>query len=196
LPDADRSPVLEAFAEGRLTRDEAFADLYRAYGRTTRAWIATRAPSSEVDDLLQEVWSIFWRRWREWVEPAGVAASDPRPVLSFLFRTCHLTLMAHRRLAAVHAAQSIEEAPEPAVDGQQAVHNVQLGECLVAAQACCDDIELAILSAKLSGVSGRDTARVLGLSEPTVDHRYRAALARIRARLTTPQRVQERSHGH
>jgi DNA-directed RNA polymerase specialized sigma24 family protein len=192
LPDEDESPVLQAFAEGRITHEEAFAGLYGAYGRTTRGWLAARAPAADVDDLLQDVWSIFWRRWREWTLPTGVSSSDPRPVLSFLFRTCHLTLMARRRLASAHATQPIEATPDPAVDGQHAlVRHLQLGECFSAARACCDDIDLAVLTAKLAGVSGREIARTVGLTEPAVDHRYREALARIRVQLTTPRRTQE-----
>jgi DNA-directed RNA polymerase specialized sigma24 family protein len=196
LPESDESPVLRAFAEGRLTPDAAFDGLYRAFGPTTRAWLAVRTTGADVDDLLQDVWSIFWRRWVEWRPPDGVSPADPRPVLSFLFRTCHLTLLAHRRLAGAHAVQPIDALAEPAVDGQLAiVRDVQLGECLTAARACGDDIDLAVLSAKLSGISGRETAGALGITEAAVDHRYRAMLARIRERLTPPQCPQESPHG-
>jgi DNA-directed RNA polymerase specialized sigma24 family protein len=196
LPEGDESPVLQAFAEGRLTHEEAFAGLYGAYGRTTRGWLAARAPAADIDDLLQDVWSIFWRRWREWSSPVGVSPSDPRPLLSFLFRTCHLTLMARRRLAAVHATQSIEAAPDPATDGHRALEReVQLGECFSAARACCDDIDLAVLTGKLSGLSGREIARTVGLTEAAVDHRYRDALTRIRQQLAKPLAAQE-ANGH
>jgi DNA-directed RNA polymerase specialized sigma24 family protein len=193
LPDAGESPVLRAWADGRIDADAAFAALYDTYAPMTRGWLAVRAPAADVDDLFQDVWSIFLRRWREWTPPDTISAADPRPVLSFLFRTCHLALLAQRRLAAAHTMQPIEAAPEPDVDGDRiAVREVQFGECLAAARACCDDTELAVLTAKLSGVSGRETARTLGLTEPAVDHRYRAAIARIRERLAGPP--QEAGH--
>lgn len=196
MPDGDESPVLQAFADGRLTQEEAFAGLYGEYGRTTRGWLAARAPAADIDDLVQDVWSIFWRRWRDWTSPAGMSPADPRPLLSFLFRTCHLTLMAHRRLAAVHATKPIDIAPDPALDGQRSLlRHVQLGECFDAARSCCDDIDLAVLTGKVSGLSGREIARTVGLSEPAVDHRYREALARIRAQLAKPLPAQE-TNGH
>ena len=128
MPDGDESAVFDALAEGRLTHEDAFVSLYRAYGQITRAWFAQRVPAADVDDLLQDVWSIFWRRWREWVPSEGTATSDRRPVLSFLSRTCHLTLIAHRRLTGDGAIGSIETM-EPLVAGPRAAtRDVEPGE--------------------------------------------------------------------
>ena len=128
MPDGEESTVFAALAEGRLTHEDAFVTLYRAYGQLTRAWFAQRVPAADVDDLLQDVWSIFWRRWREWVPSEGTATSDRRPVLSFLSRTCHLTLIAHRRLTGEGAIGSIETM-EPLVAGPRAAtRDVEPGE--------------------------------------------------------------------
>lgn len=72
-----------------------------------RAWLALRADSA-ADDLFQDVWTVFYRRCREWQHRAPMG-DESRPVLSFLFRTCHLTLRAHRRLRAARDAAPLEE---------------------------------------------------------------------------------------
>jgi DNA-directed RNA polymerase specialized sigma24 family protein len=112
-------------------------------------------------------------------------------VLSFLFRTCHLTLRAHRRLAQREPVPLTDTDP-PALDGQaHALRAVQLGECLDTAQRHCSDDDCAVLTAKLAGVPAREIARTLGLTESAVDHRFRNTIERIRQVLTRPG---ERAH--
>lgn len=128
MPDGDELPVFAALAEGQLTHEDAFVSLYRAYGQITRAWFAQRAPAADVDDLLQDVWSIFWGRWREWVPSEATATSDPRPVLTFLSRTCHLTLMAHRRLTGDGATRAIEATDPLVASPRAATRDLESGE--------------------------------------------------------------------
>ena len=186
MPDtAAESAVLRAWAEGSLTPDGAFEQLYVQYGPLVHGWLAVRADAADADDLYQEVWAIFCRRWREWKPAAGLDVADARPVLSFLFRTCHLVLMAHRLMVRTRATEPIEDADPPAVDGHEVMtQRVQLGECLAAARACCTDEDRAVLTAKLSGVPAREIARTLGMTESAVDHRHRNAVASIREHLT------------
>ena len=110
-------------------------------------------------------------------------------MLSFLFRTCHLTLRAHRRLQAARGAAPLDEADHPAIDGQaHAQAAVQFGECLEAARRHCSDDDCAVLAAKLSGLPAREIARTLGITESAVDHRYRNTIERIRLALGHPGR--------
>jgi RNA polymerase sigma factor (sigma-70 family) len=175
-----------AWARGDLTPDEAFEQLYARYGQTVRAWLALRVAPGSVDDLFQDVWTIFFRRCREWQHREEFAAGDARPVLSFLFRTCHLVVTAHRRVSAQRRTEALEDVDPPAIDDDRRMFaDVQLGECLGAAKRFCSDEDVTILTAKLAGVPARDIARALRVTESAVDHRFRRAIGRIRGALKT-----------
>lgn len=176
---------MSRWAEGVLSSDDAFAQLFEEYGPVVLAWLRVRVDHASADDLFQEVWTIFCRRWREWQPQDTVDAADARPVLSFLFRTCHLVLMAHRRVARQREIRPLTDAMAITLDGSaHMTAKVRLGECLSAAKATCSDEEIAVLTAKLAGVSAREIARTLAITEAAVDHRFRSAIARIRERLT------------
>jgi len=190
---AANSAIMRDWASGALSPDDAFVRLYEAYGPLVLTWLRVRVDEATADDLFQDVWAIFCRRWREW-DPTrlrqgdgghgGADAADARPVLSFLFRTCHLVLMAHRRVARQRDARPLDEASGVTVDGSTPVlRRVQLGECLAAAKESCSDEDVAMLTAKLAGVPAREIARTLQISEAAVDHRFRNAVSRIRERL-------------
>jgi DNA-directed RNA polymerase specialized sigma24 family protein len=55
--------------------------------------------------------------------------------------------------------------------------------CLELARAHCSPEDVAILTGKLAGICAREIARTLEMTEPTVDHRYRNALAFLRQQL-------------
>jgi DNA-directed RNA polymerase specialized sigma24 family protein len=175
--------ILRDWSSGSVAPDEAFTRLYDLYAPVVRTWLAVRA-GSFADDLFQDVWTIFYRRTREWEHRTEMTGDEARPVLSFLFRTCHLTLRAHRRLLMRRGDAPLESVREPALDGQlRAIEAVQLGECLTAASHHCSDEDCAVLTAKLAGVPGREIARTLGLTESAVDHRFRRVVERIREAL-------------
>jgi RNA polymerase sigma factor (sigma-70 family) len=181
---AANSAIMRDWASGALSPDDAFVRLYEAYGPLVLTWLRVRVDEASADDLFQDVWAIFCRRWREWDPHGSADAADARPVLSFLFRTCHLVLMAHRRVARQRDARPLDEASGVTVDGSTPVlMRVQLGECLAAAKESCSDEDVAVLTAKLAGVPAREIARTLQISEATVDHRFRNAVSRIRERL-------------
>ena len=183
------SSVLGAAARGELSPDEAFERLYDEYAPLVRTWLAARIGTAQAEDLFQDVWTIFYRRWREWEHRPDFEGSDARPVLSFLFRTCHLVLQAHQRIVNKRAAPPLDAVDPPAVNGHGAVTaQIQLGQCLDAARRHCTDEEWTVLTAKLCDVPARDIARTLHITEASVDHRFRRAIARVRA-------ILERSHG-
>jgi DNA-directed RNA polymerase specialized sigma24 family protein len=200
LPDAAaNSAIMREWARGALTTDDAFVQLYEAYGPLVLTWLRVRVDDASAEDLFQDVWTIFCRRWREWDptrlrqgyggQDAGADAEDARPVLSFLFRTCHLVLIAHRRIARQRDTRPLYAAAAVTVDGSMhLVSRLQLGECLAAAKASCTDEEVAVLTAKLAGVPAREIAQTLQVTEAAVDHRFRNAVARIRARLAPEKR--------
>jgi DNA-directed RNA polymerase specialized sigma24 family protein len=181
---AKEETVTQAWARGELSPDEAFVRLYQVYAPLVRTWLASRAGSA-ADDLSQDVWTIFYRRCGEWKHRREHDDAGARPVLSFLFRTSHLVLRAHRRLQANRPAQGLDGVADPAVDGQSSADEaIQLGQCLSAARLHCSDEDYAVLTAKLAGVPAREIGRTLQLTEATVDHRYRNAVERIREALS------------
>jgi DNA-directed RNA polymerase specialized sigma24 family protein len=131
------------------------------------------------------VWTIFYRRWQAWRFPAELVP-EAKPVLSFLYRTCHLTLAAFRRMQERDRAGDLDQAgdlPAPVGAWQR---DLEVRQCLSAARAACSADELEILIGKLTGVSARTIARALGVTESAVDHGYRRAIAKTRAVLVNP----------
>ncbi len=181
-PAADASPersILRARAQGEVSADASFEDLYRLYGPTVRAWLRFRVAGPAADDLMQDAFLIFHGRWARWEFRPEMEAEAARPVLSFLFRTCHFVLRAHRRRACrEESAEGIEAVDERGAD--RLMRDAEAGRALGIARRLCPAEELDVLLPKLAGVPAREIAQALGISEPVVDHRFRNALARIK----------------
>lgn len=174
--------LLRARARGEISCDAAFEQLYREYARLVSAWLALRVEPGAVDDLAQDVWLIFHARFRRWEFGAERESPEARPVLSFLFRTSQLVARAHRRLAARRSTEPLEPQAE-VVSGEKPERiqrEVEAGRALTLARKVCREEELDVLLAKLAGMSARDIASALSVTEAVVDHRYRSALARLR----------------
>jgi DNA-directed RNA polymerase specialized sigma24 family protein len=174
--------LLRAHSRGEVSADDAFEALYREYGRIVSAWLSVRVDGSAVDDLAQDVWLIFYGRFRRWRFGTEMESSEARPVLSFLFRTCQLVARGHRRLAATRKNQSLEETSAVAVQtsGADPVRDLEGSRSLDLARRVCTEEELDVLLAKLAGMTGKEIASTLSLTQAVVDHRYRGALARLR----------------
>ncbi len=180
--------ILRARMEGRVSPDESFEQLYAAYAPLVLAWFRVRADASAADDLFQDVWTIFYNRWRGWLVQPEMLQGEAKPVLSFLFRTAHFVLIGYRRKSANRLQSSLEEVEIP--DGQRGPERMQqrleIGRCLELAKKLCPPEELDVLIAKLAGVPGREIARTLRVSEPIVDHRFRNAVARLKQEMRSP----------
>jgi DNA-directed RNA polymerase specialized sigma24 family protein len=112
-------------------------------------------------------------------------AEEARPVLSFLFRTCHFVLRGHlrrRELRGELPAETLEAADESAA-AKSMERGAEAGRALRLAERVCPAEERDVLLAKLAGIPAREIAAALGISESLVDHRFRDALARLKARL-------------
>ncbi len=188
-PAGDASPersILRARARGEVSADESFEDLYRLYGPTVRAWLRVRVPPPVSDDLLQDVFLIFHARWGRWEFRPELEVEGARPVLSFLFRTCHFVLRGYRRKSGrEESVEGLDAADEGGPE--RLTRSVEAGRALELARRLCPTEELGVLLPKLAGVPAREIARTLGLSEPAVDHRFRSALGRIRKALGAPR---------
>jgi len=177
--------VLRARALGEVSTDAAFETLYREYGRTVSAWLAVRVDSAAVDDLAQDVWLIFYSRFRRWEFGTEMESPEARPVLSFLFRTCQFVARGYKRLASSRVVEPLET-PEsvPVADGRDSMlRRLEATRALAIAKSVCPENEVDVLLAKLSGMSAREIAATLSISEAVVDHRYRNAILKLRNKL-------------
>jgi len=185
VPLASEHPVLQARLAGEVSADVSFEQLYDLYRQPVSAWLSLRVKPADADDLAQDVWTIFYRRWQTWRFPAELVP-EAKPVLSFLYRTCHLTLAGFRRLQDRDRADDLGRAGEVAAPVGSWQRDLELGQCLTAAKVACSSDELEILSGKLTGVPARAIARTLGVTESAVDHGYRRAIVKIREALAAP----------
>ena len=176
--------VLRARARGEMSADAAFEALFREYRRLVAAWLRARVESSAVDDLAQDVWLIFYGRFRRWEFGTEMESANARPVLSFLFRTCQFVARSHQRLARSRRTDALDEGEEKAAAGPDTLlRELEAAKALSLARRICPEEELDVLLAKLAGMSAREVSAMLSITEAVVDHRYRDALARLRSKL-------------
>ena len=183
-------PILRACAQGKLSRDAAFEQLYQLYAPQVLGWLATRVEPADSDDLFQDVWKVFYARWRRWEFLPEMQEREARPVLIFLYRTCHFALQGHRRRAArVEDPLEAVEVSDGARGRDRLLRQAEYGRCLGLARKLCPPQELDVLLAKLSGVPAREIARTLEITEAMVDHNFRNAVARLQKELQPEGRV-------
>jgi DNA-directed RNA polymerase specialized sigma24 family protein len=155
--------------------------------------MATPAAASTESALLRarargEVWLIFHHRWLRWDFRPEMEAEDARPVLSFLYRTCHFVVKGFRRRGGREEGVEKLEAVDEREGAERRLRQLEAGRCLDLARRICPPEELDVLLPKLLGVSARAIATTLGVTEPVVDHRFRGALARLQAQLSPKPR--------
>ena len=186
MTEAEKTPlenrILRARARGEVSTDAAFDALYREYAKTVLGWLCLRTDASAVDDLAQDVWLIFYSRFRRWEFGTEMESPEARPVLSFLFRTCQFVSRARRRLVASRRVAPLSSGEEPAAaNGRHTlVRAVEANRALELAERVCSAEELSVLHGKIVGLSAREIASALSLTEAVVDHRYRDAIGRLR----------------
>ena len=172
--------IVSARVSGDLSVEASFECLYRNYAPVVIGWLTVRVESPAVEDLFQDVWTVFYQRWRIWQQPPELNTPGARPVLSFLFRTVHLAAKAHHRAKQTHEPIEEFDPPDQKAVPHRLLEALTLSRCFEIARAHCCSEDVEILSGKLAGVPAKEIARTLGISEPAVDHRYRNALAQIR----------------
>jgi DNA-directed RNA polymerase specialized sigma24 family protein len=178
--------VLRARSRGEVSADAAFEALFQEYRRIVASWLAVRVVSASVDDLAQDVWLIFYGRFRRWEFGTEMESAEARPVLSFLFRTCQFVARGHQRLARSRRSDPLEEVEgrvAATIGPETVLRDLEAAKALSLARRICSGEELDVLLGKLSGMSAREVATTLSITEAVVDHRYRDALARLRSKL-------------
>jgi RNA polymerase sigma factor (sigma-70 family) len=175
--------ILAARRTGEISADDAFERLYRLYAPTVRGWCAFSIDSGVREDLCQDVWTIFFRRWRQWRDFPEMSAPEARPILSFLYRTWIFVVRGHRRRQKPKAPIDAAEHEDHALSPAKMESHIEFGRCLQVMKAHCSTEEQEVLLARLSGVPIREVARTLDITESLVDHRYRNAIARLQQEL-------------
>ena len=177
-PKTGEQSILIARAMGEIGAQQSFERLFALYGGIVRAWFAMRVSAADADDLAQDVWTIFFDRWQKWRFERETMTADAKPVLSFLFRTAHFVLRAHRRQ---RQHDEIDESHADARhDPAEAMQRLEAGRLLDSARRICSNEDLEVLMAKLAGVPAREIANVLKITEAVVDHSFRNTIARLR----------------
>jgi len=179
--------IVSARMRGAMSVDGSFDRLYRMYAPVVIGWLALRVEPFAVEDLLQDVWTVFYGRWRSWQQPAELDAPEARPVLSFLFRTVHLATKAHHRTRRVHEQIEEHEPTDARTMPERLIDGLTLARCVDFAKRHCGEDDVAILTGKLAGISAKEIARTLGISESAVDHRLRNTLGYLRRHLQSAE---------
>jgi DNA-directed RNA polymerase specialized sigma24 family protein len=91
----------------------------------------------------------------------------------------------HQRLARSRKNDPLEEKHErvAAAGTETLLRDLEAARALSLARRICPEEELDVLLAKLAGMSAREVATTLSITEAVVDHRYRDALKRLRSKL-------------
>jgi RNA polymerase sigma factor (sigma-70 family) len=172
--------ILRARARGEVSCDVAFEEFYALYTPIVRGWAVFSARRDDAEDICQDVWIIFYRRWCSWRFLPEMEADEARPILSFLYRTFRFSVEGYRRRALrKHEVLDDVEAPAMLFAEDQLIRGIELNRCLDAARRLFSSDEIDILLAKLSGIPAREIAATLAITEAAVDHRFRKSIIRL-----------------
>src|SRR5215208_2594363 len=124
--------ILRACVSKELSHDDAFGELYLLYAAVVRGWLSVSVKRGEVEDLFQDIWIVFYRRWQQWQFLAEMEEPDARPVASFLYRTFRFVLEGHRRrnLHNHEPIEAVEELPDNLQQPDRLLMQLELGQCL------------------------------------------------------------------
>lgn len=181
--DPTDEELMAAYAAGDAN---AFDRLFGRHRRPLFTFLLHRTESRALaEDLFQEVF-LRLIRGRERYRPAG-------SFRAWLFTMAHNALTDDRRRAALRAAETVDEAPEPERTASRAerssdpvarTHAAHLGRRLAAAlrHLPADQRDVFLLRER-AGLDFASIARATGAALPTVKSRMRYALAALRRRL-------------
>lgn len=134
--------------------------------RALRAWLGPRAAGGEVDDIVQETYAIL----------AGLPTVDQiHNVRAYMFQVAQTVVLQRLRRAAIVRIDAVEEiealrisndepSPEQLVSDRQELRQVAM--LIAALPPKCRE---AFVLRKVDGLSQREIARRMGVSEGTVE---------------------------
>src|SRR5262249_3422549 len=150
--------IVSGRTSGTLSVDVSFERLYTIYAPVVVGWLLVRVESNMVEDLVQDVWTVFYRRWRTWQQLPEMNTPAGRPVLSFLFGTVHLAPKAHHRAKIHHEPIEDLDPPDHRAAPQRLFETLTLARCLDLARKHCCPEDVQILIGKLAGVPAKEIA--------------------------------------
>lgn len=176
--------ILNACRQREVSLEEAFEALYKLYAPLVRGWILVSLRKGEAEDLFQDIWIVFYRRWQQWRFLPEMEDAEARPVASFLYRTFRFSLEGYNRRAGRHheSIEDVELRDDPDT-ADRLLEQIEFGRCLDMARKICSRQEMDVLLAKLAGIPARDIAVALSITEAVVDHGYRKAITKLQKRL-------------
>ncbi len=132
------------------------------------------------DDLFQEICVAIWRAW-----PSFRGESSER---TFVFRIAHNRGLTHRSRRPPPAApmDELAETPHPAPHPDANIYRQQQRAALEAAVARLPVSLAQVLTLTLEGLSQREIADVLGITENNVAVRANRARSRVKTMLAAP----------
>lgn len=161
---------------GQADRQQWFRDEVQAHERSLKAYLRGSFPAvRDVDDVVQESYVRIWRR-------AGKPLDSVKGFLFRVARNLALDLVRRDRVSPVVAVEDV--AAIPAADlGESAVDRlsreeklVLLGEALATLPGRLREI---VFLHKVQGLSQREVAGKLGLSEKTVANQVLRGVGRV-----------------
>ena len=159
------------------TLERRFEELIETYGAPlARLVSAYESSAAERQDLLQNIWFAIWRAL-----PRFRGDCSDR---TFVYRVAHNRAISHttrRRLDTTDLANA-SELVNPAPQAEQSVETAQVRARLLAAMRRLPLTQREAVTLCLEGLSHREIAQVLGISENNVAVRLtraRAELARL-----------------
>jgi RNA polymerase sigma factor (sigma-70 family) len=183
-PPLPSTPAAPADSAASLSR--WFADEVQPHDPQLRAYLRGAFPGlRDVDDVVQESYLQLWRNRRD---------GSVRSVRGFLFHAArHIALNVLRKERnapfAAPGAQAVAAIPAEQADAAEAAVLREradlLAEAILALPPRCGEI---VVLHKVRGLSQREVAARLGLSERTVETQVRAGLARLQARVARAER--------
>jgi RNA polymerase sigma-70 factor (ECF subfamily) len=133
-----------------------------------RAWLRRRRlQDTEIDDLVQETYAKLI------VLESVDAIRDPKSYAFQVAHSIHATRIRRARIVPIQAGADLGDMPIPALDGtpedilQARDELMELAAALTSLPARC---KAAFLLRRLDGLSQRETAQRLGISEKTVEN--------------------------
>lgn len=149
--------------------DDWFVEHLRPHESMLRAWLACRFPDlGEIDDIIQEAYAQ--------VLGARARGTDLRSPKAFLFATARNRAVDLVRLRATHRTESLAEIDALHVldeaDGipEAVARNQELELLTLAIQSLPERCRQVLTLRRLYGLSQREIAARLGITENTVEH--------------------------
>ncbi|HXT68866.1 MAG TPA: sigma-70 family RNA polymerase sigma factor [Vicinamibacterales bacterium] len=167
LTTRDYRPVVAA---ARAGDEDAFAELYRVFGRAVHGTLLARLPASDAADLVQDVFIQAWSRLRELRDDSAFGAW-----------ICTIA----RRQAASHYRSRREFVSLPAnLAAREGTHVQAEAHAAVAAIQDLPEAYRETLTLRLvEGLTGSEIASVTGLTPDSVRVNLHRGFTMLRARL-------------